>query len=105
MTEARDLARAGELAVKYLGKKEKMPGTTAAACVRSLALIGTEVALDMLEGYANETRVIVLSELLKAQDFFDRETYAKRIFAQLYKFTKYTNSNLPSLDGFQYLKS
>src|SRR5207302_690454 len=87
-------------------KKKKYPASTTAACVRTLALIRSETALDMLEGYANDTRSLVFAELFRAWDSFDRETYARRILSQT--FQNGTDLRLErgsSLDGIQYLTS
>jgi len=103
ITDAKAIAAAGELTVKYLAKKGKPPITTCAACVRALSIIGGDLALDMLEGYANDDREGVISELLRAWDAFDRETYARRILSQtLRNKTSLPLEHLPSLDGMQY---
>ena len=65
--------------LKYLAKGEYSLSATI-ACIRALALIGSDLALDMLEGYANDLRQLVINELLRAWDYFDRETYASRIY-------------------------
>jgi len=111
MTDAKSLAVAGELAVRYLDKKRlmkkgKLSSTTCAACVRTLATVGSDAALDMLEGYANDTREPIINELLKAWDKFDREEYARRILAKTFR--NKTNLRLEraiSLDGIQYFTS
>jgi hypothetical protein len=104
MTDAKALAAAGELVVKYLVKKVKYPIPTTAACVRTLSLIGTEAALEALEGYANDTRSKVYDELLKAWESFDREDYAKRVLSQtLRKRTELHLERHSSLEGMQYL--
>jgi len=85
MTDAKALAAAGELAVKSLAKKRLYIATTTAACVRTLALIGSDAALEMLEKYANDTRSTVTNELLRAWDSFDRETFARRVLSQTFR--------------------
>jgi hypothetical protein len=65
MTEAKDLASAGELAVPYLVRGERWRAGWTAASVRALALIGGEAALDALEGYASHERQTVTDELLR----------------------------------------
>jgi hypothetical protein len=50
MREAKALASAGELAVPYLIRKTQHRANVTAACVRTLALIGGEAALNALEG-------------------------------------------------------
>jgi hypothetical protein len=79
MTDAKTLAAAGELAVKYLMKKRSYTGVITAACIRALATIGGDAALDVLEGYARDDRETVVKELIKASHAFDREDYARRV--------------------------
>ena len=79
MTEAKDLASAGELAVPFLASGRNGWATAAAACVRALSLIGGEAALSTLERYRDDTRVRVRDELLKAWELFDPEEYARRV--------------------------
>ncbi|MFL5698561.1 MAG: NACHT domain-containing protein, partial [Ktedonobacteraceae bacterium] len=103
MADASSLAAAGELAVKYLAKEESYSALVAAACVRTLALIGGEVALDTLEGYATDTHQLVVDELLKAWDSFDRSSYAKRVLSKTFRDRSSMDlRRLPSLDGLQY---
>ena len=104
LRDATSLAAAGELTLKYLTYDEKYAAANAAACVRTLALIGGEVAQDMLEDYATDMRAEVVDELLKAWDFFDRDSYAKRILSRALR-NKFDLrlARIPSLDGFQYL--
>jgi hypothetical protein len=111
MTDAKTLAAAGEIAVKYLDKKRlekkrKLTGTICAACIRALCLIGGEMALDVLEGYATDTREGVVNELIKGWDMFDRNIYGQRILSQALK-NKVTLSleRISSLEGFPCLTS
>ncbi len=103
MTEAKALASAGELAVPYLAKGESHVATTAAACVRALALIGGELALDALARYSREWRQTVISELIKAWGHFDREEYARRVLASNPAITQLELIPAYSLEGVQYL--
>src|SRR5205823_1004404 len=65
------------------------------------ALIASDAALEMLEGYANDTTVI--AELLRAWDAFDRETYARNVLSHLLRNrVDLRLERLPSLDGIQY---
>jgi len=103
MTDAKALAAAGELAVNHLAKREGASATTNAACVRALALIAGDAALDKLEEYANDSREAVVNELLKAWDSFDRETYARRVLSRTFRDTSRLRlERLPSVDGIQY---
>jgi hypothetical protein len=81
MTDAKALAVAGELAVPYLVKKLRRRASIDAACIRTLALIGGEAALDALVGYGDDTRQAVANELLRAIEAFDPEAYARRVLA------------------------
>jgi NACHT domain/Leucine Rich repeats (2 copies)/Leucine Rich repeat len=106
MTDAKALAAAGELAVKYLANKGKRLATINAACVRTLVLIGSDAALDKLKEYATDTRSTVVDELLKGWDSFDRESYAKNILLQtLQQEYRWLPDRLSSLEGFQYFTS
>lgn len=102
ITEAKALSSAGDLAVPYLVPKREYRATVAAACVRALALIGTESALSMLEEYKQDDRQTVSNELIRAWDYFDREEFAERILAKSKSITAITVS---SLTGIEHLKS
>ncbi len=103
ITDAKAIAGVGELAVKYLAKKWSMPAIVCAACVRALTIIGGDAALDMLEGYANDWRMAVVTELVKAWDAFDRETYARRILSKMFPNpSALAISHLSSVDGLQH---
>ena len=71
ITEAKQLASAGDLGVPLLSYSSVWLAPTAAACVRTLALIGTETAVEALRAYAKDNRVAVVRELLKAGDIID----------------------------------
>ena len=99
MTDAQALAAAGELALEHLAKGE-YSDTITAACVRTLALIGGDAALELLEEYANDSRPVVIDELIRSWDNFDRETYAKTILSRtLQNMSDLHLKRLPSLDG------
>ena len=109
MTDAKALAAAGEIAIKYLHKKrlekkKKLLATTCVACIRALRLIGGELALDTLESYATDTREAVVNELLKGWDMFDKKIYGQRILPQILKNKlSLSLSHISSLEGFPYL--
>jgi len=96
ITEAKALSSADDLAVPYLKYKSTYYSTTAVACVRCLALIGSEVALEALKSYKHEKRQTVLREILKAASSFDNEKYGHELLSQ------FTADNL-SLDYFSSL--
>jgi hypothetical protein len=83
MREAKALASAGELAVPFLVRKTPQRATFTAASVRTLALIGGEAALNTLEGYKHDTRQVVVAELVRAWDAFDRSDYASRVLSSI----------------------
>ena len=85
MTDAKALASAGELAVKHLAKKGKLTAATCAACIRTLSIIGSDTALEMLEGYAYDQRETVINELLRAWNDFDGEAYVKRVLLKTFQ--------------------
>lgn len=80
--EAKALAVAGELVVPFLSKRQRYTALVAASCVRTLAIIGSEAALEALENYAHDERSTVTSELFRAFDFFEKETYIRRILSR-----------------------
>lgn len=83
LTEAKALATAGELAIPYLSGHKYKKAAITAACVRALALIGGDTALEALESYRNDNRVAVSTELCRAWSSFDRTEYARRILSSL----------------------
>jgi len=76
--DAKSLALAGELALPFL-ESQGASGKVSAACVRALALIGGEAALQVLEGYKSDPREGVSTELTRGWDYFDRTEYARRV--------------------------
>lgn len=71
-TEAKQLANAGDLAVPLL-KYSRRTSRMCAACVRALALIGTETAVEALKDYAKNDTVLVVQELIKAAEIIDAD--------------------------------
>src|SRR5258708_7410138 len=103
MRDAEALAAAGELAVKYLAKKNEYPTTMSAGCIGTLAVIGSDSALEGLEGYANNAPPPIVDELLNAWNSFERETYARQVLSDALRYSSNLSmEDLPSLDGFQY---
>ncbi len=82
LSEARSLSSAGELAIPLVRKGSGKYARTAAACVRTLRLIGTEEALEALEEYASDKRATVVKEILAAWPYFDQIDYAKRVLSK-----------------------
>lgn len=102
MTEAREWASAGELSVTYLAKGVNSRATVAAACVRSLALIGGEAALSTIENFAKDTRQTVINELVRGLEYFDREEYSKAVLSKNEAFASHFRQ-VSSLKGLGYL--
>ena len=67
MSDAEALADSGDNVVPLL-RYQRMNAKEAAACVRTLRLVGTEAARRMLEGYVNDARLAVAGELAQALD-------------------------------------
>jgi len=82
MGEAEMLSSAGDDVVPFLHYRKKLPVRTAAACVRSLRLIGSAAAQDALRGYLNETRWTVVEELALAVEPLDIKLVRQALLAQ-----------------------
>src|SRR5262249_12028146 len=64
--DAEALAALGDVAVSYLKPRKRMGVKAAVACVRTLRLINTRAARDLLQSYLDEKREQVLVELAQA---------------------------------------
>jgi predicted NACHT family NTPase len=84
MTEAKALSSAGDLALPFLvyHKAKNYYANIAAACVRTLVLIGGDSAQFILSDYGSDFRLAVRNELTRGWDNFDRDEYASRIFSK-----------------------
>lgn len=86
LTDAKALASAGELSLPYLAKYTHRNRNITVACIRTLMLIGGEMALDVLEKYAKDARLSVNKELLRAYQSIDFDTdYGKMFVSKVYK--------------------
>jgi hypothetical protein len=104
ITEAKDLASAGELALPYLRNGTKYRSTVAAACLRTLAMVGGDTSLEILEQYASDGRQAVVSELLRAWDYYDKTEYAYRIIPKMFGSRESIEiREISSLQGFESL--
>ena len=65
MKEAEALAALGDSAVPYLRPTKTLRANEAAASVRALCLVGTDVAHDAIREFAADGRLTVLNELLE----------------------------------------
>jgi hypothetical protein len=83
LTEAKALASAGDLALPFLtfDKAKTYYSNIAAACVRTLILIGSDSSLYTLKAYVADDRLAVQAELTRGWEYFDRSDYARQIFS------------------------
>jgi Leucine-rich repeat (LRR) protein len=84
MEEAAPLAdAAGEIAVPYLKFRRSHAAPRAAACVRTLGLIGSTEALHAVAEYAADSRMPVLREVVRCAERFDRSSYETVVVPRL----------------------
>lgn len=98
--EAQIVSAAGEPAVPLLTAKPEYTEASAAACVRALSLIGSDNALNALEGFGSDARFLVSLEIGRSWDEFDRREFARRVLS---KAQRLRISSLTSLEGFEHL--
>ena len=80
LTAAKQLASAGDLVVPHLTHR-KMRAPEAIACIRTLALIGSDAAHEALKKYATDTRLGVQESFIKSLRFArTREAYGETVF-------------------------
>jgi hypothetical protein len=104
--EAWELSTAGELAIPFLEAQPDQLEEVAAACVKTLVLIGGEAALAKLKRYAIDTRERVLIELLDGQfQFPDRLEYSDRILSGIQRVRLKNISELHGIEGLKDLLS
>ncbi|WBB64025.1 NACHT domain-containing protein [Streptomyces sp. WMMC500] len=83
-TDPPALAAVGPTLLRWLPTSlEELTEKAAAQTVRTVALIGGEKALDMLEGFVGDDRRGVVRELVRAWDYFGADTYADRVLCRL----------------------
>lgn len=80
-TDARLLASAGDLAVPLLGGHHRQGTAVATACIRALALIGSDAALEKIMEYRADNRVTVARELMRSWTSFDVERFARDVLS------------------------
>ncbi len=78
--DAKLIASAGDPAVPLLEANPDHNETEAAMCIRTLALIGSETALQALTQYTTDERGQVTAQLGRAWEAFDLRDYVERIF-------------------------
>ncbi|MFI7353133.1 hypothetical protein ACIBTP_04210 [Streptomyces avidinii] len=79
MTEAGELAKAGELLLELLPDPAGLPVVEAAATIRAAALVGGPRALGVLAGARADTRFSVCHELAASWGRFDATVYANEV--------------------------
>ncbi|MFC9386157.1 NACHT domain-containing protein [Streptomyces venezuelae] len=83
VADAKELAAVGPTALNLLPRTlRNLYAAQAAACVRTASLVGGEAALDIMSGYASDTRKMVYKELARAWRQFDVEEYAERVISR-----------------------
>jgi Leucine-rich repeat (LRR) protein len=84
MSAAISLAEsAGEIAVPFLKYDRYLSARDAAACVRTLGLVASVEALQMLADYANDGRMTVLRELVRSSERFDVGEYVRIVASRM----------------------
>jgi len=81
LTEAEELAKVGELVLELLPGPEGLDERSAAAVVRTAALLKGDAALSVISRYREETREGVAEELRNAWGSFDLQAYAEEVLA------------------------
>jgi hypothetical protein len=106
MEDAEALATAGDAVVVFLTCKPDLRADEAAACVRALRLIGTRRARAVLEGYRDDKRDSVLSELVQALNPLSLPEIQERLLAGrgLPEGVRSQISNLSPLSGLKGLQ-
>ncbi|MFA6545396.1 MAG: NACHT domain-containing protein [Limisphaerales bacterium] len=99
MSEAWGLASAGDLAVPHLQLNRRFYAIQKAFCIRALALIATDNALEALVSYGDDNLQTVMTALAKAWNAFDRDAFAKRVLSRR-KHISFNRMN--TLDGFEH---
>ncbi|MEU1298948.1 NACHT domain-containing protein [Streptomyces shenzhenensis] len=78
MTEAKEIAAAGEMVIPLIPNR-RLPAPTAAATVRMASLVGGDGALSLISRFAKDDRVTVQREIGRAWSYFDAVDYAKSV--------------------------
>ncbi len=97
---AKIIAKAGFPAIPLLGAKPEYSEESAAACVRALALIGTDAALKTIASYATDSRDLVMKEVGFVWQVFDRQDYAQLVLAHT---NRLIMPHFSSWEGFEHL--
>lgn len=108
--ETASLAGVGPRILRYLPSDiGTLSESQAAACVRTVALTGSDDALPLLVGYAQDSRPKVVRELEEAWLYFDPERFANTVLADAPlddgMFTARSRRLLPHLPQLRHLTS
>ncbi|MFD3541822.1 NACHT domain-containing protein [Streptomyces sp. NPDC058662] len=78
LTEAKELAGAGEMVIPLI-PASRMAAPTAAATVRMASLVGGSAALSLISKFGRDNRVTVRREVERAWAFFDPTEFAEEV--------------------------
>ncbi len=81
MGDGEALAKVGEMAVPFLKFRRTLKAREAAACLRALRLIGTPRARALVEGYREDRRASVVSELCQVVNPLSLRAIQERLLA------------------------
>lgn len=102
MADAQAISSAHELAIPFLKFNDTYSETESAACVRAVSMIGGTLAFEVLKSYQRERRQLVLQELVRAADSFDRDKFFKEVLSP-FELRHLCLQLVKSLSGMQYL--
>jgi Leucine-rich repeat (LRR) protein len=103
--EAKLVASAGDPAIPLLAANPAHSEEEAAMCVRALALIGSQAALEALVGYTGDERDQILRELGRAWEAFERHTYLRQVLIHCKALHLSDNASLLGLEQLTHLSS
>ncbi|MGY0232469.1 NACHT domain-containing protein [Longispora urticae] len=81
MTTAQTLAKLGDTALDLLGSARPITAKEVAATIRAAGLTGDPAALDLIARYRDRPEKVVVSELIRAWNSFDPQTYARDVLS------------------------
>ncbi|MFG3493406.1 NACHT domain-containing protein [Streptomyces sp. NPDC047928] len=81
LEEAEELAKVGELVIELLPEPDGLPDATAAAVVRTAALVGGDAAMEVIARFKDDTRTPVAVQVSQGWGSFDTERYARAVLA------------------------
>jgi hypothetical protein len=102
-SEVSQMACAGPIVAPFLSRaylrrapRRLVAQSSAVLCVRTLARIGGDEALESMRSYNTDSREIVQDEIIRSWDSFDREQFAETVFGDRRRLVL---ENLESLTG------